>query len=128
MNDSAGLSSSSLQNHWVTGTHIWDMAQSGTVTVGVHNGRQQQVRVQDCGFSRSVLVPLEGRESVGGWRNANLSHLFEVRSAYQRVFPAHRTQPACHYAGQRRGEERRGEEMISYGTHTHIGCREGIMV
>ena len=43
-------------------------------------------------------------------RNANLSHLFEVRSAYQRVFPAHRTQPACHYAGERRGEERRGEE------------------
>lgn len=47
---------------------------------------QQQVRVQDCGFSRSVLVLLEGRESVGGGRNANLSHLLEVRSAYQRVF------------------------------------------
>lgn len=63
---------------------------------------QQQVRIQDCGFSRSDLAPLEGTESVGGGRNANLSHLFEVRSAYQRVFPAQRTQPACHY-----GEERR---------------------
>lgn len=77
---------------------------------------QQQVRVQDCGFSRSVLVLLEGRESVGGGRNANLSHLLEVRSAYQRVF-----QPTDR-------EERRGE--VSYGTHTHthIRSREGMMV
>lgn len=67
---------------------------------------QQQVRVQDCGFSRSVLVLLEGRESVGGGRNANLSHLLEVRSAYQRVF-----QPTDR-------EERRGEERLVMA-HTH---------
>lgn len=63
------------------------------------------------------LVLLEGREPVGGGRNGNLSHLLEVRSAYQRVF-----QPTDR-------EERRGE-IISYGTHTHWkqGRNNGIMV
>ena len=61
MNGSAGLSSSSPQNHWVTGTHMWDKAWSGSVTVGVYN-----VKVKDCGFSCSILVLPEGKESVGG--------------------------------------------------------------
>lgn len=73
--------------------------------------------MQDCGFSRSVLVPLEGRESVGGGRNATLSHLFEVRSAYQRVFPARRTQTRLSLCrteetrGEERGETKRGGGM-----------------
>lgn len=42
------------------------------------------MRIWGCGFRCSVLLQLEGRESFGGGRNANLSHLLVVGSAYQR--------------------------------------------
>ena len=69
MNGIAGLSSFSPPNPWVTGTHIWDLARGGTVTAGAYNGAPaagEGFFFFFCGFSRSVLVPLEGRESAGG--------------------------------------------------------------
>lgn len=61
MNGSAGLASASLQNHWVTDTHDWKMAQ---YLQGRIMECQQQVWLKDCVFSCSVVVLLEGRESA----------------------------------------------------------------
>lgn len=104
LNGSVGLSSFSLLNPSVTGTHIWDLARGGTVTAGAYNGEPAAGEgfFRDCGFSRSILVPLEGGSQLVVGRNANLSHLFEVRSAYQRVFPEHSQSVTM----QDRGEER----------------------
>lgn len=48
-----------MQHYQVTGTHTRHMPQRATLTAGVYNGVPAAgAGAQDCGLSRSALVPL----------------------------------------------------------------------
>ncbi|CAB1446452.1 unnamed protein product [Pleuronectes platessa] len=99
-----------MQNHWVSGTLIWDMVLK---LQGLTMVPQQQVRMEDCGLAPASRFHWRGESQlvVGGTQACHtcLKSTLLIREFFQ--LRAHNQFATVQDRGEeRRGEERRGEE------------------